>query len=106
MSYKPYLNQNYQELKDKCLKSKKLFEDDKFKANNSSLAKFKVPDNISWKRPHEIFENPQFIVNFIVPDDIDQARFKKFLNNFIYKFILNKIMNPGFFRKLLVYLSS
>ena len=73
MSFKPYLNQNYQELKDKCLKSKKLFEDDKFKANNSSLAKFKVPENISWKRPHEICENPQFIVDFIEPNDIDQG---------------------------------
>ncbi len=82
VSYKPFLDQNYEKIKNECLKSKKLFEDDKFPANSSSIYKFKMPDfngqpvNLVWKRPHEFLNNtsPQFIVESIVPEDIDQGQ--------------------------------
>ena len=60
-AYKLYLNQNYQDIKNACLSQQgSLFEDDKFPASKSSLGKYKTPStNVTWKRPHEIVENPQ-----------------------------------------------
>jgi hypothetical protein len=84
MSYKQYFGQNYDELKAQCRKSGKIFEDDKFPANNSSLFRKKpFSMNIVWKRPHEIVQNPQLIVDSIVANDLDQGRKiygKKILN--------------------------
>ncbi|CAF1103542.1 unnamed protein product, partial [Brachionus calyciflorus] len=75
-TFKPYLEQNYEVLKSNCLKSGKLFEDDKFPANDTSLYRFQKfkTGKISWKRPHEITQNPQFIVDFIEPNDLDQGQ--------------------------------
>ncbi|CAF0992683.1 unnamed protein product [Brachionus calyciflorus] len=75
-TFKPYLEQNFEVLKSNCLKSGKLFEDDKFPANDTSLYRFQkfVTGKISWKRPHEITQNPQFIVDFIEPNDLDQGQ--------------------------------
>ena len=74
MSFKPYLDQNYEEIKQKCLQSGKLFKDKLFPANDSSIARIKTKQQVVWKRPHEIVENPQFIVNNIVPNDLDQGQ--------------------------------
>ena len=80
--YKPFLNQNYAELKAECLREKKLFKDPKFPAVNASMYKFKkpkidgVPVKFKWKRPHEILGNdspPKFSVTNINPDDIYQG---------------------------------
>ncbi|CAF1074938.1 unnamed protein product [Brachionus calyciflorus] len=75
-TFKPYLEQNYEILKSSCLKSGKLFEDDKFPANDASLYRFQkfITSKISWRRPHEFTKNPQFIVDFIEPNDLDQGQ--------------------------------
>lgn len=75
ISFKPYLNQNYEKIKQKCLQSNCLFEDELFPANDKSLFHFNTPERtIIWKRPHEIVDNPEFIVESIVPDDLDQGQ--------------------------------
>ena len=74
MSYKPYLNQDYEKLKADCLKANKLYEDDKFLANDSSLFRTTKSPGIVWKRPSEICKDPQFIVNDIAPTDLDQVK--------------------------------
>lgn len=73
--FKPYLNQAYDEIKQKCLESGELFVDESFPCDDSSLFRInkKNNKNIVWKRPHEICENPQFIVDSIVPNDLDQG---------------------------------
>jgi hypothetical protein len=74
MAFKSYLNQNFEELKKQCLTRKKLFEDEKFPANQASISKKpNEPSQIVWKRPHEIVSNPQFVVNGVQPTDLDQG---------------------------------
>lgn len=74
MNFKSYLNQNYQEIKQQRLQAGKLFKDKLFLADDSSLYKFNKKQEYVWKRPHEITENPQFIVDSIVPNDLDQGQ--------------------------------
>lgn len=76
MSFKPYLNQDYEAIKAQCLKSGRLFEDDKFPANASSIARFNknLASGIVWKRPHEFVQNPQFVVGKVEPNDLDQGQ--------------------------------
>jgi calpain len=70
-----YLNQDYSKIKQECLSNNRLFVDNAFPANHESLTRFKRPEkNIVWKRPHEFGDKaPQFIVNDIAPNDIDQG---------------------------------
>jgi len=75
--FKPYLDQSYDKIKTECLRSKKLFVDEKFPPDSSSLYRFQRPDvDLTWKRPHEFLpkKNPEFIVDRIVPEDIDQGQ--------------------------------
>jgi len=80
-SFKPFLNQNYKEIKAECLREKKLFKDPKFPACNQSMFKFRkpkiggIPVGFKWKRPHEflVASDPKFIVDRINPDDIFQG---------------------------------
>ncbi len=74
-SFKPFLNQSYEEIKQKCIESNELFVDELFPANEASIYTFnkKAKSEIVWKRPHDICQNPQFIVNSIVPNDLDQG---------------------------------
>ncbi|KAG8429746.1 hypothetical protein GDO86_019330 [Hymenochirus boettgeri] len=57
-------SQDYQELLDKCLKSKQLFVDGAFPADLTSIGSGrllkKLPEDVQWKRPHELVRNPQF----------------------------------------------
>ena len=71
---KPYLNQSYEEIKQSCQQSGKLFKDKSFPANDTSLYRFNEKKGIAWKRPHEIVENPKFIVDTIEPNDLDQGQ--------------------------------
>lgn len=74
--FKPFLDQNYEKLKAASLKSGKLFEDDKFPANDSSIYRFRnfYGKPIIWKRPYELFSDPKFVVDGIVPTDLDQGQ--------------------------------
>lgn len=75
-TFKPYLDQDFEKLKASALKSGKLFEDDKFSASDSSIYRFRnfYGRQIFWKRPHEIVSDPKFIVDHIVPNDLDQGQ--------------------------------
>ena len=76
-SFKLYKNQNYEEIKANCLRSNRLFEDNLFPANNSSLFRFQNKlSNTTWKRPSEFLVDltPAFIVDNIAPDDINQGQ--------------------------------
>jgi hypothetical protein len=73
---KSHLNQNYELLKHKCLQAGTLFKDEKFPADNTSISLIKKntkPYRVYWKRPHEISNNPKFIVNSIKPNNIVQG---------------------------------
>ncbi|XP_041863849.1 calpain-5-like [Melanotaenia boesemani] len=70
----PYKNQHYADLKRDCIKSKTLFEDPEFPANNSSLFFRKPPaGNVEWKRPGEISESPHLFVEGISSHDLNQG---------------------------------
>ncbi|XP_041950833.1 calpain-3-like [Alosa sapidissima] len=84
-TYAPILSRNeavkdaqrlktFQELRDKYVLKKVLFEDPLFPANNNSLFKTRrAPLDIKWKRPREICENPQFIIGGADRTDICQG---------------------------------
>ncbi|KAM6915439.1 calpain-3b [Xenentodon cancila] len=62
------------ELRDKYVKKKVLFEDPLFPANDSSLFYSKKPSmKFEWKRPSEICDNPQFIIDGANRTDICQG---------------------------------
>ena len=70
MKLKSYLNQNFSDLKQRCLKTNTLFEDDDtFAATQSSLYKKNAntrpnepePSSILWLRPHQFVENPLLV---------------------------------------------
>ncbi|KAM6954562.1 calpain-3-like [Aplochiton taeniatus] len=65
---------NFLELRDKYLAKKVLFEDPLFPANDSSLFyNTKFPMKLEWKRPSEICEDPQFIIDGANRTDICQG---------------------------------
>ncbi|XP_063775495.1 calpain-8-like [Pseudophryne corroboree] len=74
-----YLNQDYEELKAKCLASGTLFEDPTFPASPQSLGykdlgkESDTEDGIVWKRPAEIKPNPQFIADGATRGDVRQG---------------------------------
>lgn len=62
------------ELRDKYVKKKVVFEDPLFPANDSSLFySHRPPMKFEWKRPLEICENPQFIIDGANRTDICQG---------------------------------
>ncbi len=76
MSFKAYLNQNYEQLKYDYLRSGVLYRDEYFPAEDKSISilKHKKKDyKVLWKRPFELFENPKFIINGIDPNDLVQG---------------------------------
>lgn len=73
-----YENQDFELLRLECLKTNRLFEDPLFPAEIQSLSdnyEKLIPNwyEIIWKRPGEIVENPQLIVNGIKRTDPTQG---------------------------------
>ena len=82
MSFKPYLNQDYNAIKAQLLRNGQLFEDPEFRASDESIYKFdrsqyvnymKGIRSIGWKRPRELVSRPKFLVNAMNPKDIYQG---------------------------------
>ena len=71
---KSYLNQDFERIKNDCLRKRELFTDPYFRPDSSSIARFNHPrSRIVWKRPHEIIYNPQLFVNDADPKDLNQG---------------------------------
>uniref|UniRef100_A0A8C2IVY4 Zgc:162184 n=1 Tax=Cyprinus carpio TaxID=7962 RepID=A0A8C2IVY4_CYPCA len=74
-----FLDQDYQELQKSCITSKKIFVDDKFPPDSSSIdpnKKLELDlDQIEWLRPSKLVADPQLIVQgmFIYKDIMDQV---------------------------------
>ncbi|XP_068088944.1 calpain-2 catalytic subunit-like [Hyperolius riggenbachi] len=74
-----FLNQDYEALRDECLRSGTLFKDTSFPAIYSSLGYEELGRNSSkvqgvvWKRPTELCSNPQFISGGATRTDIKQG---------------------------------
>ncbi|XP_074531603.1 calpain-2 catalytic subunit-like [Halichoeres trimaculatus] len=74
-----YLNQDYESLRRDCLDRGRLYVDDYFDAEPSSLGFNELGPNsykvrgITWKRPTEICSNPKFIVEDATRTDICQG---------------------------------
>ncbi|NXF35372.1 CANX protein, partial [Nyctibius bracteatus] len=74
-----YLNQDYEALKQECIESGTLFRDPQFPAGPSALG-FKElglhsskTRGVEWKRPSELVDDPQFIVDGATRTDICQG---------------------------------
>ncbi|CAJ1052753.1 uncharacterized protein LOC115585369 [Xyrichtys novacula] len=74
-----YLNQDYESLRQRCFESGRLFQDDTFPASGSSLGfnelgprSYKVR-GVTWQRPTELTDNPEFIVSGASRTDICQG---------------------------------
>ncbi|XP_076847941.1 calpain-9 [Brachyhypopomus gauderio] len=65
---------SYEQLRQDCLQSRKLFEDTDFPACDSSLFYSQsVPINFEWKRPGDVCKDPKFIVGGADRTDICQG---------------------------------
>ncbi|XP_030627252.1 calpain-2 catalytic subunit-like [Chanos chanos] len=74
-----YLSQDFETLRRECLERGRLFEDDTFEAEVSSLGFNELGPNsykvrgITWMRPTELTSNPQFIAGGATRTDICQG---------------------------------
>ena len=73
MRVERFKNQNYEKLKSSCLANNQLFVDSMFPAGPDVLFKSKRVD-VEWKRPHQICENPQMVVDGRDPRDVIQGQ--------------------------------
>ncbi|RVE76802.1 hypothetical protein OJAV_G00012430 [Oryzias javanicus] len=75
----PYLNQNFEALRARCLSSGQLFCDSAFPAAPESLGFNELGRNshktrgVTWKRPTELVSNPEFILGGATRTDICQG---------------------------------
>ncbi|XP_064600052.1 calpain-9-like isoform X2 [Liolophura sinensis] len=66
--------QSYDQLKEKCQSEGILFEDPEFEAEDASIFFSKRPPRpFEWKRPHEICDNPSFLVGGASRFDVKQG---------------------------------
>lgn len=70
----PFKNQDFERLKNECLRSGRLFEDPLFTPSDKSMFYTQpIPSGAKWKRPGEICSNPSFIVGKADANDLDQG---------------------------------
>ena len=70
----PFKNQQYENLRNECLRSGRLFEDPLFEAVNKNIFYSEyIPHGTQWKRPKEITTKPLFIVSGANANDLDQG---------------------------------
>jgi len=55
----PFLDQNYEQLKQECLQNKTLFIDPKFPPEQA----FSRQENLIWRRPYDVIDHPKFFLN-------------------------------------------
>ncbi|XP_072885084.1 calpain-8-like [Hemitrygon akajei] len=67
-----FRHQNFEQIRDQCLRDGQLFEDPTFPADEGSLGKIDE-SSIKWLRPAELFANPRFFVNSFSTTDIVQG---------------------------------
>ncbi|XP_059146063.1 calpain-9-like [Physella acuta] len=67
------MNETYEEIKKRCLKSKTLYEDATFPANATVLYRNGPMFGVKWLRPKDLVTKPQFIVNDLIYNDFDQG---------------------------------
>uniref|UniRef100_A0A8C9XY46 Calpain catalytic domain-containing protein n=1 Tax=Sander lucioperca TaxID=283035 RepID=A0A8C9XY46_SANLU len=78
-----FSQQDYETLREQCLKSGRLFEDNFFPAEPTSLGYDELgPDSpktkgVVWKRPKELCSNPKFIDDGATRMDICQGKLGK-----------------------------
>ncbi|XP_072356490.1 calpain-2 catalytic subunit-like [Scyliorhinus torazame] len=76
---KRFLNQDFQTLREHCLQTGSLFQDNSFPASPSSLGFKELAPNsyktrdVVWRRPREICSNPQFFIEGATRTDICQG---------------------------------
>ncbi|NP_001079452.1 calpain 8 gene 3 L homeolog [Xenopus laevis] len=74
-----YLNQDYEQLKARCLESNTLFEDETFPASQASMGVKELGPNsdktkgIVWLRPLQIHPKPEFIISGATRSDVRQG---------------------------------
>ncbi|KAJ8350588.1 hypothetical protein SKAU_G00257180 [Synaphobranchus kaupii] len=74
-----FLGQDFESLRARCLQSRRLFEDDTFPTQTSSLGfqelgpRSSKTQGVRWVRPTEICSNPQFIMDGATRTDICQG---------------------------------
>lgn len=93
MTTRPYLNQVYKDIKAECLRTGKLFTDDKFPPYDRSIniENSKNSYNTKWIRAKNLCRNPHFIVDGISRKDLNQGRnFRGFCS----------LKNQGIYNKL------
>ncbi|XP_073214949.1 calpain-6 isoform X2 [Lepidochelys kempii] len=74
-SVKSFKGQKYHELKQQCIKQRRLFEDPEFPASDESLFYNRCPPGrVEWKRPKELCEDPHLFVNGISAHDLHQGK--------------------------------
>ena len=71
----PFRGQDYAKLKAEHLKSGKIFVDEEFPADKTSLFRAKLfQKGIHWLRAKEIDENAAFVVGGMEANDLDQGQ--------------------------------
>ena len=75
MKPKPYLDQDFNQIKSECLNGGYLFEDTLFDRNDSTIiAKYRTLQNtIIWRRASELVGDPKLFVSDASPNDLDQG---------------------------------
>ena len=89
--------QHYDELKDKHLKTKTLFEDLIFKPDDSSLHVKHRDQDVRWERASKLAENPRFFVDGASRFDIKQGLLG---NCWMLASLANLTLNEKLFRKV------